>query len=94
MKLKYKGGIDLILPMVELEKRNAWIRDYLEKQEIRNAKYPNRKKDEYVRVRDFILSDNYLFIIALGDNEPERLETIFAIERNKFDDIIEENRKN
>lgn len=94
MKLKFKKGIDLISPMDVLEKHNAWIKDYLEMQEIRNAKYPNWKKAEYVRVRDFILSDDYLFVIVSGDNEPERFETIFAIERNKFDNIIEKNSGN
>ncbi len=83
LKLIYKDEKVLISNIDDIENYVQWINKSLMTQKEFNIHYKN-VKDKFVSVSDFIEDGKYLFVILESKIDPEYLQSIIVINRDKI----------
>jgi len=84
LKIKRKNEKELLLGIEKVEIFAPWVRDYLLKEAKMDKEFP-RRKHEYIKVFDTVGDNEFLFVIIEGKYDPEYLQSIVVIRKDKLE---------
>lgn len=87
IKISYKEEKSLLIDIEKVELFAPWVKDYLTLQEEVRQQYP-KSKLKYVTIFDVIGDEKYLFIIVEGKYDPQYIQSIVIIRKDKLNPDI------